>query len=186
MLAARSLTHMLDCLPPASSQVVNAGAVPVLAGKLLNIQYIDLAEQSLQCLSHLSYNYPHLLLKEGILTASLQYCDFFASNIQRTVLKMAANICRRVSRDTFNLVEPALSSLANFLQYSDQQSEYLSNNYSSSYSLVVENTVRAFANLVYCFPVDSEKLDKICGEGLIPKLINVIDAKSTKYGTFVS
>lgn len=57
LLAARSLTFLADVLPTCCGTIVRHGAVPALCERLLNIEYIDLAEQSLQVLpSH------HLLL----------------------------------------------------------------------------------------------------------------------------
>ena len=57
LLAARSLTHLADNLPTSCSSIVRHGGVPALCERLLNIEYIDLAEQSLQArplLRHLS------------------------------------------------------------------------------------------------------------------------------------
>ena len=43
-----------------SSSIVRHGAVTVLCGRLLAIEYIDLAEQSLQALEKLSYEHPQV------------------------------------------------------------------------------------------------------------------------------
>ena len=48
LLAARSLTFLADVLPTCCGTIVRHGAVPALCERLLNIEYIDLAEQSLQ------------------------------------------------------------------------------------------------------------------------------------------
>lgn len=48
LLAARSLTFLADVLPTCCGTIVRNGAVPALCERLLNIEYIDLAEQSLQ------------------------------------------------------------------------------------------------------------------------------------------
>lgn len=47
LLACRCLANLMEALPSATSNVVYGGAVPVLCQKLLEIQYIDLAEQAL-------------------------------------------------------------------------------------------------------------------------------------------
>jgi len=47
VLAARSLTHLIDVLPGSCTAIVGYGAVPAFCSKLLTIEYIDLAEQSL-------------------------------------------------------------------------------------------------------------------------------------------
>jgi E3 ubiquitin-protein ligase TRIP12 len=48
LLAARALTHLADVLPSACAAIVHYGAVPCFCARLLTIEYIDLAEQSLQ------------------------------------------------------------------------------------------------------------------------------------------
>jgi hypothetical protein len=48
LLAARALTFLADVFPPAASAIIRHGAVPALCARLLTIEYIDLAEQSLQ------------------------------------------------------------------------------------------------------------------------------------------
>lgn len=47
ILACRCLAHMMDVMRGSVANVVYGGAVPVLCQKLLDIQYIDLAEQAL-------------------------------------------------------------------------------------------------------------------------------------------
>lgn len=47
LLACRCLANLMEALPGSSHSVVANGAVPVLCAKLLEIQYIDLAEQTL-------------------------------------------------------------------------------------------------------------------------------------------
>lgn len=48
LLAARALTFLADVFPPAASSIIRHGAVPAFCARLLTIEYIDLAEQSLQ------------------------------------------------------------------------------------------------------------------------------------------
>lgn len=47
LLACRCISNIMEALPSAVSNVVFCGAVPVLCQKLLEISYIDLAEQAL-------------------------------------------------------------------------------------------------------------------------------------------
>jgi E3 ubiquitin-protein ligase TRIP12 len=47
VLACRCLANLMEALPGCAHTVVYHGAVPVLCSKLLEIQYIDLAEQTL-------------------------------------------------------------------------------------------------------------------------------------------
>ena len=48
LLGARNLTLLADVLPTICSSIVRHGAVPALCARLMTIEYIDLAEQSLQ------------------------------------------------------------------------------------------------------------------------------------------
>ena len=48
LLAARALTFLADVLPSSCAAIVRHGAVPAFCARLLTIEYIDLAEQSLQ------------------------------------------------------------------------------------------------------------------------------------------
>ena len=52
LLAARNLTLLADVLPTICSSIVRHGAVPALCARLMTIEYIDLAEQSLQVSVH--------------------------------------------------------------------------------------------------------------------------------------
>lgn len=47
MLACRCLANLMEALPGVAHTVVYHGAIPVLCGKLIEISYIDLAEQTL-------------------------------------------------------------------------------------------------------------------------------------------
>jgi E3 ubiquitin-protein ligase TRIP12 len=56
LVACRCIANLMEALPPATPSVVFGGAVPVLCQKLLEINYIDLAEQAI------SVNMRHPLL----------------------------------------------------------------------------------------------------------------------------
>jgi E3 ubiquitin-protein ligase TRIP12 len=47
LLACRCIANMMEALPASTAAVVYGGAVPVLLSKLVEIQYMDLAEQAL-------------------------------------------------------------------------------------------------------------------------------------------
>lgn len=48
LLSARGLTYLADVMPSSCSIIVRHQAIPVLCEKMLKIEYIDVAEQSLQ------------------------------------------------------------------------------------------------------------------------------------------
>jgi len=47
VLASRCLYNMMEALPGTAHTVVFHGAIPALCSKLLEIQFIDLAEQNI-------------------------------------------------------------------------------------------------------------------------------------------
>ena len=47
LFACRCLAHLMEALPGAGHNLVHLGAVPVLCSKLMEISYIELAEQTL-------------------------------------------------------------------------------------------------------------------------------------------
>jgi E3 ubiquitin-protein ligase TRIP12 len=57
LLACRDLYNLMEALPSSISHVVNAGAIPTLCQKLLEINYIDLAEQALSVSVRVAGNY---------------------------------------------------------------------------------------------------------------------------------
>lgn len=121
LLASRCLANLMEALPGSAHTVVHHGAVPVLCAKLLEINFIDLAEQSLSTLEKISEELPASIVREGGLTALLQYLDFFSTNVQRTAVTAAANCCCSVSADSFPMVREVFPILRNVLSYSDQR-----------------------------------------------------------------
>lgn len=61
LLASRCLANLMEALPQSTGTVVYSGAVPVLCSKLLEIQYIDLAEQALSVSSFQVFSNHRLL-----------------------------------------------------------------------------------------------------------------------------
>lgn len=58
LLACRCLANLMEALRGSVANVVYGGAVPILCQKLLDIQYIDLAEQALSVRPLLAYVLP--------------------------------------------------------------------------------------------------------------------------------
>ena len=72
LLAARNLTLLADVLPTICSSIVRHGAVPALCARLMTIEYIDLAEQSLQVCNALQRTFAHTLLFSCIFMLRMQ------------------------------------------------------------------------------------------------------------------
>ncbi|KAJ7931766.1 hypothetical protein B0H13DRAFT_1957533 [Mycena leptocephala] len=121
VLACRCLANLMEALPGVAHTVVYHGAIPVLCSKLIEISYIDLAEQTLSTLEKISEEFPSSIVREGGLAALLNYLDFFSIAVQRTALQAASNCCRNVSPDHSAQIRGVWPIIRNCLAYSDQR-----------------------------------------------------------------
>ncbi|KAI7823580.1 hypothetical protein BC939DRAFT_451413 [Gamsiella multidivaricata] len=160
LLACRCLSNLMEAMPASLGNIVYGGAVPVLCSKLLEIQYIDLAEQSLTTLEKISSEYPHAVVKEGGLAAILMFLDFFATNVQRTAVKTAANCCRGIQQDSISMVTDVLPNLENLLQYSDQK--------------IVEQACLCFVRLADSYKSNAAHLQTIITENILRTIMSLL------------
>ena len=119
LLAARALTHLADVFPPARASIVRANALPTLCSRLLNIEYIDLAEQSLQALSKLAHDHGPAVARAGGLAACLAYLDFFSIGLQRVAVATAAAMCRNLQPNCHALALESAPQLSRLLTSED-------------------------------------------------------------------
>lgn len=92
LMAARVLTQAFDQVPSAGAAAVSAGAAGALVGKLLCIEYVDVAEQAVAALERLAWLQPLALLPCGAMGALLCFLDFFPVAVQRTALRAVASV----------------------------------------------------------------------------------------------
>ena len=122
LLAARALTSMADILPNSRGAIIHHGALPQFCSRLLTIEYIDLAEQSLLALEKLSHDHGGSCLREGGMMACLSYLDFFSLGMQRVALQTAANICRQLpASDCWDQLSDSVPVLTNLLMHDDSR-----------------------------------------------------------------
>ncbi|XP_078448275.1 HECT ubiquitin protein ligase family protein KAK [Wolffia australiana] len=160
LLAARAITHLCDVLPSSCAAVVHYGAVPCLCSRLLTIEYMDLAEQSLQALKKISQEHPTACLRAGALMAVLSYLDFFSTGVQRVALSTAANMCKKIPYDAADYVMEAVPLLTNLLYHHD--------------SKVLEHASVCLTRIAEGFASCPEKLDELCNHGLVTQAAAVI------------
>ncbi|KAL6839690.1 hypothetical protein ACP4OV_030378 [Aristida adscensionis] len=165
LLAARALTHLCDVLPSSCSAVVHYGAVPCFCARLLTIEYMDLAEQSLQALKKISQEHPTACLRAGALMAVLSYLDFFSTGVQRVALSTAANMCRKLPSDASDFVMEAVPLLTNLLNYHD--------------SKVLEHASVCLTRIAEAFASSPEKLDQLCNHGLVAQAASLISVSNS-------
>ncbi|KAK1498493.1 HECT-domain-containing protein [Colletotrichum tamarilloi] len=160
LLACRCLANLMEALPASVANVVYGGAVPVLCQKLLEISFIDLAEQALSTLEKISAEYPSSIVREGGLTACLSYLDFFATSTQRTAVTTAANCCRNIPEDSFPVIRDVMPTLLNVLGSSDQR--------------VVEKASICVSGIVESFKYQSAKLEELVSVDLLKAVLRLL------------
>jgi E3 ubiquitin-protein ligase TRIP12 len=160
LLACRCLAHLMEALPVSTASVVYGGAVPVLCQKLLEIHYIDLAEQALSTLEKISIEFPGSIVKEGGLTACLTYLDFFATSTQRTAVTTAANCCRNIPEESFPVVRDVMPTLLNVLSSSDQK--------------VLEQGCLCISRIVESFKTQDERLEMLISANMLKSILGLL------------
>jgi E3 ubiquitin-protein ligase TRIP12 len=161
LLACRCLANLMEALPAATANVVYGGAVPVLCSKLLEIGFIDLAEQCLSTLEKISVEFPSSIVREGGLTACLTYLDFFATSTQRTAVTTAANCCRNIPEDSFPTVRDVMPVLENILNNNNDQK-------------VVEQGCICVSRIVQSFRHQESKLEELVSTGLLQAILRLL------------
>eukprot|EP00887_Chlorella_sp_A99_P008099 scaffold12.g8099.t1 len=151
LLAARALTFLADVSPPAASAIIRHGAVPAFCARLLSIEYIDLAEQSLQALEKLSHDHPGSLLRNGALVAT---------GVQRVAVATAANICRGLTTDHEDAVATAAPILIGLLSYQDAK--------------IVDSACLALTRIAQAYARSSTHLETLCNLGLISSIVDMV------------
>ena len=160
LLACRCIANLMEALQGAVANVVYGGAVPVLCQKLLDIQYIDVAEQALSTLSRVSVDFPASIVREGGLTACLQFLDFFATGTQRTAVTTAANCCRNIPHDSFPVIRDVMPILLNVLSSHDQK--------------VVEQGCLCVTRVIASFKHSPDKLEQLVDPPLLRAILGLL------------
>ncbi|KAL4585042.1 hypothetical protein LXL04_009655 [Taraxacum kok-saghyz] len=168
LLAARALTHLCDVLPSSCAAVVHYGAVSCFVARLLTIEYMDLAEQSLQALKKISQEHPTACLRAGALMAVLSYLDFFSTGVQRVALSTAANMCKKLPSDAADFVTEAVPLLTNLLQYHDAK--------------VLEHASVCLTRIAEAFASSPDQLDELCVHGLVKQAASLISTSCSGGG----
>lgn len=160
LLACRCLANLMEVMPSAMPSVVYGGAVSVLCQKLLEIQFIDVAEQALSTLEKISVEFPSSVIREGGLGACLNFLDFFSTSVQRVAITTAANSCRTIPMDCFPAVRDAIPVLQNVISGNDQK--------------VVEQGCICVARIVENFRHHPQNLEQLMSEGLLGRIVSLL------------
>lgn len=106
LLAARVLSSILELFPGnAIPKAIAEGVVPSLCEKLMEIEYMDVAELALQIFERIvckpesltsqaaAAEYRHAVIQENGFVALLQFVDFFPIEIQRSAARIVCQLC---------------------------------------------------------------------------------------------
>ena len=167
LLACRCIANLIEALPQATATVVYNGAVRVIVSKLLTIEFMDLAEQALTTLQKISAEFPTAIVREGGLTACLQYLDFFPTGTQRTAVTTAANCCRNIPEESFATVKEVMPNLLNVLNSHDQK--------------VVEQGSLCVTRIVDSFKYQDEKMEELMNADLLRVILRLLLPGSTNF-----
>lgn len=79
----------MDIMPSAGRVLSNSNGIKVLCDKILNIEYIDIAEACIRALEKVSVEHGMLILEAGGMETMLNFLDFFMASTQvRETLKI--------------------------------------------------------------------------------------------------
>jgi len=170
LFSCRAITHLLEVMPKAAPKVAASGAVPIFCQRLLTIEFIDVAEQSLLAMHKLSVEHPEPLLRASGVSAVLTFIDFFDINTQRTAIATAANMCRNMAPDSFPLVSDVLPNMTALLSSSDHK--------------MVESACMCFSRLVDSCHTSEAQLEQIVAHGALVQLVRLLKPGDGEGRTF--
>ncbi|XP_076950087.1 E3 ubiquitin-protein ligase UPL4-like [Bidens hawaiensis] len=161
LLSIRALTYLCDSHPRSSGFIIRYNGIPILCQRLLSIEYVDVAEQSLQALEKISREQPLACLQAGAIMAVLTYIDFFSTSIQRVALSTVVNICEKLPSEGFSPFMDVVPILCQLLQYEDNQ--------------LVEHVATCLIKIAERVRGSPEMLDELSKHGLIHQVAHLID-----------
>eukprot|EP00299_Pterocystis_sp_00344_P000003 c10001_g1_i1.p1 GENE.c10001_g1_i1~~c10001_g1_i1.p1 ORF type:complete len:1705 (+),score=344.48 c10001_g1_i1:111-5225(+) len=160
LLAARAISNLMEAQPASRGLIVRCGGCLHFCEKLLTIEFIDLAEESLRGLEKLSVEHGSSLLECNAITAMLAFVDFFGLAVQRSVLQTVSNICRSVNTAHASAVREAIPQLSAFLHNDDTK--------------LLELACASFESLTRVFENDKPFLVQLLPKETILALVGII------------
>lgn len=134
LLAARALSSILELFPGnAIPKAIAEGVVPSLCEKLMEIEYMDVAELALQILERIvckpealssqsaAAEYRHAVVQENGFVALLQFVDFFPIEIQRSAARIVCQLCTNFPSSMAGKLRQGLPLITNLLHSFDSE-----------------------------------------------------------------
>ncbi|DAZ97322.1 TPA: hypothetical protein N0F65_003686 [Lagenidium giganteum] len=148
ILSTRALSSLLDLFPRiATPKAMSENVVPSLCAKLMEIEYMDVAElafqiferiicrstdaattatggpvnSSLSSIASQAADYRRLVIKENGFVVLLQFVDFFPVEIQRVAARVVSRLCTNFPVDLLPELEQGMPFISNLLNSYDAE-----------------------------------------------------------------
>lgn len=112
------INYLLESNHSAVIAFVKAGTIGQLTSKVMNIDYIDVAEFAVKALEKISSEFPTEVLREGFLAGIFPVLNFFEQGVQKKILGIVLNIAKGISSqdDFLNYVLPCIPAVIGLLE----------------------------------------------------------------------
>lgn len=158
LVGCRCIYNLAEVNFNCISEIVSAGVIETLNEKLLDLSYIDMAEQALQALEIISRRAGRQCLVKGSVPIVLAYLDFFTIHAQRKALQICANASVNIPQTKASDVQTAFATIKSVATtYPDPQCV-------ESAWIFIANTIKSFQYTPSLLTnlLDLEFLQKIC------------------------
>lgn len=160
MQACRCIYNLFEVNIESISNAVDAGIIPILQEKIMEIDFIDLAEQVLETLEYISRIHGTDILRNGKLTVYIQFFDFFTVHAQRKAMYIVTNACTRVKEYDYSYIEEVFPTMAQIFQ-------------NSTDSNIISRTLGAFTGI--CTGIkNSNRLDSLFTPQLFDRILQIL------------
>ncbi|GMG25192.1 unnamed protein product [Ambrosiozyma monospora] len=157
LVACRCLYNLMEAYSDSVSDVVSAGAIEALQAKLLEISYIDLAEQALQSLEMISRQCGREIMRKGCLPSCVMYLDFFTIHAQREALSIVAKSCENIPKSRISDLKEVFPVIERVATESNDKA-------------CAENAWIAIAQIIKSFESEPDTLEGLLNENLLKRL----------------
>ena len=175
LYALISINNIFDSVGNSVNVFASAGGIPPLCSKILNLEYIDLAEQGIKTLDRLAYEHSSSILNEGIFSSLVGMMDFFEKSTQTKIVSCAVTIASTVASEDMlvNHILPVVPVLSSTLQYRGAEGLETNRLGLKFFSVLGESVLRIAGT-------DGEKLktllDSLAEYGMLSNLVELVSA----------
>lgn len=177
LYALMSVNSIFDSVANSVNTFAVAGGIAPLCSKLLNFEYIDMAEHAIKTLERLVYDHSTSILNEGVFAALINMMEFFEKNTQAKIISCAVTIASTVANEELFVTHilPVIPFIAGSLQYRGNESIEMNKLGLKFFSVLGESILRISGN-------DADKLKKhlesISEFGMLSNLIELVSANN--------